>query len=74
MKVNELKCKYCGNELFLGGSDHDLEDGCYHAYWLCKKCGAGAVEKVRYGKRVSVLWQKGENDYSQDKNEKNNEI
>lgn len=68
-----MKCKYCGNEMFLDDKDFNFE-GCYNDYWLCEKCGAGAVEKVRYGKIVSVLWQKGENDYSQDKNEKNNEI
>ena len=73
MEKDELKCKYCGNEMFLDDKDFNFE-GCYDNYWLCKKCGAGAFEKVRYGKTVSVLWQKGENDYSQDKNEKNNEI
>lgn len=56
MKKNELKCKYCGNELVLGGSDHDLEDGCYHTYWVCKKCCVIAIENVRYGNRVNIEW------------------
>jgi len=56
MKEDELKCKYCGNELFLGGKDYDLKEGCYYAYWLCKKCPVIAIEHVIYGKRVSVEW------------------
>ena len=74
MEKDKLKCKYCGNEMFLYDGGYDAEGYYINYYWLCKKCGAGAVVKVRYGKTVSVLWQKGENDYSQDKNEKNNEI
>jgi len=73
MEKDELKCKYCGDEMFIDDMDYHFKDS-YDNYFLCDKCGAGAFEKVRYGKTVSVLWQKGENDYSQDKNEKNNEI
>jgi hypothetical protein len=58
MKIDELKCKYCGDEMFLGGSDHDLEDGCYHTYWVCKKCSVIAIENVRYGNRVNIEWVK----------------
>lgn len=55
MKKDELKCKYCGNEMFLDDKDFNFE-GCYDNYWLCEKCGAAAFEKVRYGKRFTVEW------------------
>jgi len=42
--------------MFLGGSDHDLEDGCYHTYWVCRKCRVIAIEHVRYGNRVNIEW------------------
>ncbi|NLE06507.1 MAG: DNA (cytosine-5-)-methyltransferase [Crenarchaeota archaeon] len=48
--------------MFLDDKDYNFK-GCYDNYWLCKKCGASAFEKVRYGKRFIVEWQKGENDY-----------
>ena len=56
MKVDELKCKYCGDEMFLDDKDYNFFNGCYDNYWLCKKCGAIAIENVRYGNRVNIEW------------------
>ncbi len=56
MKVNELKCKYCGNEMFLYEWDYDVKGYYVNYYWLCKKCGASALDKVRDGKRCTVEW------------------
>ena len=55
MKIDELKCKYCGNDMFLDDKDYNFK-GCYNNYWLCEKCGASAFEKVRYGNRFTVEW------------------
>ena len=55
MKVDELKCEYCGNEMFLDDIDYNFK-GCYDNYFFCGKCGARAVEKVRYGKRFTIEW------------------
>jgi hypothetical protein len=56
MKVNELKCKYCGNEMVLYERDYDVKGYYINYYWLCKKCSASAFEKVRYGNRVNIEW------------------
>jgi Zn finger protein HypA/HybF involved in hydrogenase expression len=56
MKKDELKCKYCGNDMFLDdGKDYNFK-GCYDNYYFCYKCGASAVEMVRDGKRVNIEW------------------
>ena len=55
MKKDELKCKYCGNDMFLYGRDYHFKDT-YDNYYFCYKCGASAVEIVRDGKRFIVEW------------------
>lgn len=60
MKKDRLKCKYGGNGMVLEDVDYDVKNYYDNYYWLCKKCGARAVEKVRYGKRVTVEWLENE--------------
>ncbi|WP_282144732.1 hypothetical protein [Thomasclavelia cocleata] len=56
-----MKCKYCGNEMKLDDVDFNFK-GNKDNYWLCEQCGSSAIEKIRYGKSVSVNFEKGDED------------
>lgn len=54
-----MKCKYCGTEMRLDDVDFNFK-GNKDNYWICDNCGAGAFEKIRYGKSVKVEFRKEE--------------
>lgn len=50
-------CKYCGKEMRLDDVDYNFK-GNQDNYWICDNCHASAFEKIRYGKSVSVKFDK----------------
>ena len=52
-------CKYCGNKMRLDDVDYNFK-GNQDNYWICDNCHASAFEKIRYGKSVSVKFDKEE--------------
>lgn len=56
-----MKCKYCGKEMRLDDVDYNFK-GNQNNYFICDDCEASAIEKIRYGKSISVNWEKGDED------------
>lgn len=56
-----MKCKYCGKEMKLDDVDFNFK-GNKDNYYICDDCGANAIEKIRYGKSVSINFEKGDED------------
>lgn len=50
-----MKCRECNADMFLDDKDFNFE-GNYDNYWLCLKCSASCVEKVRYGQCYRQDW------------------
>ena len=53
-------CKYCGKEMNLDDVDFNFT-GNKDYYWVCDNCNASAIEKIRYGKSISVEFYKEDN-------------
>ena len=53
-------CKYCGKKMRLDDVDYNFK-GNQNNYWICDNCHAGAFEKIRYNKSVSVKFYKEDN-------------
>lgn len=53
-------CKYCGKKMRLDDVDYNFK-GNQDNYWICDNCHAGAFEKIRYNKSVSVKFDKEDN-------------
>ena len=58
--TKEMICKYCGKEMRLDDVDFNFK-GNQDNYWLCDNCNASAIEKIRYGKSISVEFYKEDN-------------
>lgn len=58
-----MKCKFCGNEMVLNDIDYNFP-GNKDNYWLCEKCHASAVEKIRYGRTINVKFEEPETDFT----------
>lgn len=56
-----MKCKFCESEMRLDDTDFNFK-GNKDNYWACDNCEATALEKIRYGKSVSVEFQEPEDD------------
>lgn len=52
-----IKCKYCNNEMRLDDVDFNFK-GNKDNYYVCDNCNARAFEKIRYGKSISVEFEK----------------
>ena len=52
---NDLNCKGCNKPMRLDDVEFDFK-GNKDNYYLCDDCGISAVEKIRYGKTVNVIW------------------
>ena len=50
---HELKCRYCNEDMEVDDVDHYFQTN-YDIYWRCPKCGAGAIEKIRFNMRYSL--------------------
>ena len=50
-----MECKYCKVEMRLDDVDFNFK-GNKDNYFICDNCKASALEKIRYGKTVSVLF------------------
>ena len=53
-------CKYCGKKMELDDVDFNFT-GNKDYYWSCGNCNASAIEKIRYGKSISVEFYKEDN-------------
>ena len=54
-----MECKYCKTEMRLDDVDFNFK-GNKDKYFICDNCNASALEKIRYGKTVSVSFEQGE--------------
>ena len=50
-------CKFCNSKMRLDDVDFNFK-GNKDNYWVCDCCHASAIEKIRYGKSVSVKFEK----------------
>ncbi len=48
-----MTCKFFDSEMRLEDTDIHFND-CKDNYWICDNCSSYAVEKIRFGKSVSV--------------------
>lgn len=51
--TKEMICKYCDKKMELNDVDYRSR-GNKDNYWACDNCNAGAIEFIRYGKRIKV--------------------
>ena len=58
--TKEMICKYCGGKMELDDIDYNFK-GNQDNYWVCDNCNASAIEKIRYGKSISVEFYKEDN-------------
>lgn len=56
-----MLCEFCGSEMRLDDCDFNFV-GNKDNYWNCDNCGAFALEKIRYGKSISVRFEEREKD------------
>lgn len=50
---HKLKCRYCNEDMEVDDVDYNFSSN-YDIYWTCPKCNAGAIEKIRFGKRYCL--------------------
>ncbi len=54
-----MECKFCGNQMDKEDVDFNFK-GNMDVYWICKKCNASAISKIRYGHFWKCEWEREE--------------